>query len=105
MSSTQGATSAGNDEGTPRRAGVFDIRTFIATLLGIYGVVLVAMGLFSTSDYDLRRADNINVNLWAGLALVVASALLVTWARLRPLIVPTHTGSDDTSEDGRPPSH
>jgi uncharacterized membrane protein len=106
MSTTQGATAADSDGGTPRRAGVFDIRTFIATLLGIYGVVLVLMGIFSTSNYDLRRADDINVNLWAGIALVVASALLVTWARLRPLIVPAHTGSDDdTAEDGRPPAH
>ena len=27
-----------------QRAGAFDIRTFIALLLGIYGVVLVVMG-------------------------------------------------------------
>ena len=34
----------------PRRAGAFDIRTFIALLIGIYGLVLVLMGLFATSD-------------------------------------------------------
>jgi uncharacterized membrane protein len=105
MSSTQGATAAGSSGGTPRRAGVFDIRTFIATLLGIYGLVLVAMGLFSTSDTDLNRADGINVNLWAGLAMVIAAAVLVTWARLRPLVVPAQTGSDDEADDERPPAH
>jgi hypothetical protein len=104
MSSTQGATAAEGSKGTPRRAGVFDIRTFIATLLGIYGLVLIAMGLFSTSDYDLNRSDDINVNLWAGLAMVIAAALLITWARLRPLIVPADTGSDEADND-RPPAH
>jgi hypothetical protein len=104
MSSTQGATAADNSGGTPKRAGAFDIRTFIATLLGIYGLVLVAMGLFSTSDTDLNRADGINVNLWAGLAMVIAAAVLVTWARLRPLAVPANIDTDDAEED-RPPVH
>jgi uncharacterized membrane protein len=110
MSSTQGATAADSSKGTPRRAGVFDIRTFIATLLGLYGLVLIAMGLFSTSDYDLNRSDDININLWAGIALVVAAAILITWARLRPLIVPADTGSEDhddaeEAEEDRPPAH
>lgn len=105
MSSPQGSTTADQNKATPGRAGLFDIRTFIATLLGIYGLVLIAMGLFGTSDSDLNRSDGINVNLWAGLALVIAAALLVTWARLRPLIVPAKTGSDDTGEDDRPPAH
>jgi hypothetical protein len=105
MSSTQGATAADGSGGTPRRAGVFDIRVFIATLLGIYGLVLVAMGLFSTSDTDLDRADGINVNLWAGLAMVIAAAVLITWARLRPLVVPAQTGSDDEADDEKPPAH
>jgi uncharacterized membrane protein len=111
MSTVQGATAAGDDAASTgrtgtkqRRAGAFDIRTFIATLLGIYGLVLVAMGLFSTSDTDLNRADGINVNLWAGLAMVIAAAVLVTWARLRPLAVPANIDTDDAEED-RPPVH
>lgn len=108
MSTVQGATAAGDDATSngragkaPRRAGAFDIRTFIATLLGIYGVVLVVMGFAGTSNADLNRSDGINVNLWAGLAMVVASAVLITWAMLRPLAVPQETDAE-RSEGERP---
>ena len=71
-----------------RKAGAFDIRTFIALLIGIYGVVLVAMGLFSTSDADLAKADGFNVNLWAGSGMVVLAALFQAWAMWRPVVIP-----------------
>ncbi len=104
MSTSQGATAGAADGGRKPRAGAFDIRTFIATLVGIYGVVLIAMGLFATSDYDDRRADGINVNLWAGLGMVVLAAVLIAWALLRPLAVPatTETDSDDDIQGERP---
>ena len=70
------------------QAGAFDIRTFIALLIGIYGVVLVATGLFGTSDEALAKADGLNVNLWAGLGMVVVAALFRIWARARPVVVP-----------------
>jgi hypothetical protein len=70
------------------KAGAFDIRVFIGSLLGIYGVILVLTGWFGTSDADLAKADGLNVNLWTGLGLVVAAALFILWARLRPVVVP-----------------
>jgi hypothetical protein len=70
------------------RAGAFDIRNFIAALLGIYGIVLVIDGLFATSDADIAKAQGVNVNLWTGIALVIAAGLFAGWARLRPVIVP-----------------
>lgn len=95
MSTSQGSTTSdGSGRKQRRAAGAFDIRTFIASLVGIYGLVLVAMGLFSTSDSDLVRSDGINVNLWAGIGMVVASAVLIAWARLRPLLVPEDTDSE-----------
>ncbi len=72
---------------TAHKAGAFDIRTFIAMLIGIYGIVLVVMGLFSTSDEDLAKAGGFNVNLWAGLGMVVAASLFQAWAMWRPVIV------------------
>lgn len=80
---------------TPRKAGAFDIRTFIASLIGLYGVVLVLMGLLGTSDADLRRAGGLNINLWAGAGLVVGAAAFQVWAMLRPVIVP----DDFTAEE------
>ena len=46
-------TTAGR---SPHRAGAFDIRTFIAMLIGLYGLVLVVTGLVSTSAADLEKA-------------------------------------------------
>lgn len=74
--------------GAKHQAGAFDIRTFIALLIGIYGVVLVATGLFGTSDEALAKADGLNINLWAGLGMVVVAALFRIWARARPVVVP-----------------
>lgn len=72
-----------------KRAGVFDVRTIIGLLLGIYGVVLTVTGLVGTSEQELAKAGNVNLNLWTGIALVVASAVFSAWVRLRPVRVPT----------------
>ena len=32
------------------KAGAFDIRNFIAMLIGIYGIILIIVGLVATSD-------------------------------------------------------
>ena len=108
MSTPQGSTAAGDNSnaasdagdrtggssGGRRAAGAFDIRTFIGALIGAYGVVLVLMGLFGTSDSDVDRAGGINVNLWAGLGMVAVAAVLFAWARLRPVIVPEDVDTD-----------
>jgi drug/metabolite transporter (DMT)-like permease len=69
-------------------AGALDIRNIIGGLLGVYGVILVLMGLFG--DKQLDKTGDVNANLWAGLALVVVAAVFLTWARLRPIVVPDH---------------
>ncbi|RJQ87444.1 hypothetical protein [Amycolatopsis panacis] len=72
----------------PRKAGAFDIRLIIALLLGVYGVVLTVMGLAFTSDADREKAAGVNINLWAGIGLLVVTAMFVLWTVLRPLAVP-----------------
>ena len=62
---------------TKHTAGAFDIRTIIGGLIGIYGVVLVLMGLFNATDEELAKADGININLWAGLGMLVFGVLFV----------------------------
>jgi hypothetical protein len=101
MSTMQGSTAAGQGgSGGKRTAGAFDIRTFIASLIGIYGIVLVLMAIFATSTRDMRRDGNINVNLWAGIGMIIVAAVLVTWARLRPLVVAPE-GADDADPAAR----
>jgi drug/metabolite transporter (DMT)-like permease len=63
---------------------LFDLRLIIAFLFGLYGVVLVVVGLGFTSDDDLKKAEGVNINLWAGIAMVVLAAGFAAWATLRP---------------------
>lgn len=82
---------------TRHTAGAFDIRVIIGGLIGVYGVILVLLGIFDASEAELDRADGFNVNLWAGLGMVVVAAGFLAWARLRPVVVPPTdelTGTD-----------
>lgn len=86
---------------TPKkRSGLFDVRSIIGLLLGVYGAVLAVTGLFGTTDADLAKAGGANVNLWTGVALLVASAAFLTWARLRPVLVPTDDADTTSGGDG-----
>jgi len=80
----------------PHRAGAFDIRTFIASLIGIYGLVLVVSGLLHTSAADLKKSDGLNINLIAGIGMVVVAAAFLLWARLRPVVVPDRPHGQDS---------
>lgn len=75
---------------SPRRhtAGLLDIRNIIGTLIGAYGVILTLMGLFADQAPD--KTGDVNANLWAGLVMIVVGLVFVTWARLRPVVVPEH---------------
>lgn len=73
--------------GATHQAGAFDIRNFIAALIGAYGLVLTLIGLFATSDADLEKAGGLAVNLWAGIGMLVFAASFALWARLRPVVV------------------
>ncbi len=93
-----------SDETGPKHtAGALDIRNIIGGLLGVYGVILVLMGIFG--DKELDKTGDVNANLWAGLAMVVVSAVFVTWARLRPTVVPDHVAAPDPNPDPDPHGH
>ena len=91
--------SSNNNDAPERahKAGAFDIRNFIAMLIGIYGIILIIVGLVATSDLDLKRADNLNINLIAGIGMALVAAFFVIWARLRPVVVP-----DEPDDAGSP---
>ncbi len=74
-------------------AGAFDIRNFIGALLGLYGLILVFMGLFG--DQELAKTGGVNANLYAGLGLVVVSIAFLAWARLKPILVPEEVEEPD----------
>jgi hypothetical protein len=87
--------------GTTRRhtAGALDIRNIIGGLLGVYGVILLLMGLIGDEETD--KTGGWNANLWAGIVLLVVGAVFMLWARLRPIVVPDHVEKPD--DLGRPP--
>ena len=93
MASTASKTASTTTE-APHRAGAFDIRTFIALLIGVYGLVLVVAGLVGTSETELDRADGLNINLIAGIGMVVVAVAFLAWARMRPVVVPEHVEGD-----------
>jgi hypothetical protein len=70
-----------------RKVGLFDIRIIIASLIGLYGVILVITGLFA-SEAQAQKAAGVNINVVAGIVMVVFSAAMVAWARIRPIVVP-----------------
>jgi len=75
--------------------GLFDIRNVIAALFAIYGVVLVITGIVSRSPAVLAKAGS-NVNLWAGVAMIVVSLSFFAWSLLRPVAVPEREPTDDS---------
>jgi hypothetical protein len=78
----------------PGTAGAFDIRSIIALLFGIYGVVLIVVGATAGAD-DVTKTDGININLYSGIGMLAFAAALVLWARLRPIAV---SAGDETPE-------
>ena len=72
---------------------LFDIRTIVGSLLGIYGVVLIVVGAINHSAADLQRSGGWNTNLWSGIAMAIAAAAFLIWVRLRPTQVPQRTES------------
>jgi hypothetical protein len=85
----------GTGTGAPHKAGAFDIRVFIGSLIGIYGLVLTIAGLIGPSAGDLAKSGGVNINLWAGLGMIAVAAGFVLWARLRPVVVPPEAGSHE----------
>ncbi|RYC04880.1 hypothetical protein [Nocardioides zhouii] len=109
MPDTTDTTTAGDTAGQPHKAGLFDIRNIIGALMGIYGVILTLAGLLG--EHEPEKTGGINANLWTGLALLVVGAFFITWARLKPIVVPDHVDPPDDDptrpapQRKRPPVH
>jgi hypothetical protein len=73
------------DASDPRFVNRFDIRRIITGVFTLYGLILLALGLFGTHEIK-NKAAGINIDLWTGLGMLVVAALMLTWALLRPLV-------------------
>ena len=90
---------------TRHTAGAFDIRTFIAALMGIYGVILTLAGIFGGDKTTSGGTAGFNINLIVGIALLVFAALMQTWAVVRPTVVDEAQLEREKEQQGGPPVH
>ena len=87
------ASNASDDAGQvpaetrPHTAGAYDVRTVIAGLIGLYGIVLTVMGLVSNSADDRAKTGDWNANLWSGIVMIVVAVAFALWLKLRPVVV------------------
>ena len=78
--------SPSSDAPKSAAARLFDIRLMIGGLFVVYGVMLTVAGLF-TSDKNLHKAADMNINLWLGLGMLLLGLFFLAWFKLRPLKV------------------
>jgi hypothetical protein len=66
------------------KANLFDLRRIIGGLFVVYGLLLTVLGLFDSQE-EIDKAAGVNINLWAGLGMLVFGILMFVWALTRPL--------------------
>ena len=64
-----------------RAANLFDLRRIIGGVFVAWGVLLVMLGLFASSEVE----NGANINLFAGLGMLALGILFLLWAFTRPL--------------------
>ncbi|HEY3728581.1 MAG TPA: hypothetical protein VGL51_15485 [Solirubrobacteraceae bacterium] len=87
-----------------RAANRFDIRRLIGGLFILYGLILVALGIFGSHTVK-NKAAGINIDLWTGLGMLVFGALMVFWALSRPTMPePPETRGEGSGRIRRAPA-
>ncbi len=72
------------EEKETHAANLFDLRRIIGGLFVVYGVVLLVIGLLDGQE-AIDRAAGLNINLLAGIGMLVVGVLFLVWALSRPL--------------------
>ncbi len=67
-----------------RAANKFDIRRLIGGLFVLYGVILLIVGIVGSHAVK-TKADGINIDLWAGLGMLLFGVVMLVWAFTRPI--------------------
>src|SRR5919202_1531987 len=92
MSTAHGQAGADRPEQSATRkhtAGAYDVRTVIAGLIGLYGIVLTILGLVADNADDRAKTGDWNANLWSGIVMVLVAVVFAVWLKLRPVgVVP-----------------
>lgn len=101
--STSGSAGTSGTGTRPRFTEVlFDLRTVIGGLFAVYGLVCTVWGITSFTDADKQRTGGINLNLWAGLGMLLVGALFLLWSIRRPVVpVEPTDGPAGVKQDSR----
>ena len=67
-----------------RAANLFDLRRIIGGVFVTWGVLLIILGL-TDSEEEANKAAGININLYAGIGMLVVGAIFLIWAFTHPL--------------------
>lgn len=92
---------SGTNETSKARTPVsilFDLRTIIGFLFGVYGIVCLIWGIVSFTSSDAQKSGGINVNLWAGIGMIIVAGIFLIWSLSRPL------GIGETEPDSDQPT-
>src|SRR4051812_49508504 len=79
-----------------RAANLFDLRRIIGGLFTVWGVLLIILGL-TDNPIEANKAAGININLYAGIGMLIFGLLFLLWAFTRPLGEELVEGEDDPS--------
>ena len=83
-----------------KTANRFDIRRLIGGVFLLYGLILVALGIFGSHEIKTKAAG-INIDLWTGLGMLVFGGLMIFWALARPVEPePSETVHSGSAEPG-----
>jgi hypothetical protein len=92
MTESEGARTGHDTPVSSTASRLFDLRTVLAVLFAVYGLVLLILGLATTTDADIAKAGGFNINLETGIAMLVVAVLFGLWVRVRPTRAPGATG-------------
>ena len=67
-----------------RAANLFDLRRIIGGVFVAWGILLTVLGI-TESDAEIEKAAGININLYAGLGMLVVAIIFLLWAFTHPL--------------------
>jgi hypothetical protein len=86
-------------ERAARAANLFDLRRIIGGLFTVWGVLLIILGA-TDSDAEANKAAGININLYAGIGMLILGLVFVAWALSRPLSADLEDAGRGPGEDG-----
>src|ERR1700749_4681357 len=73
-----------DEERAARAANLFDLRRIIGGLFTVWGVLLIILGA-TDSTQEANKAAGININLYAGIGMLIVGIIFLVWAFTRPL--------------------